>query len=191
MTNVYLIRHAEAEPNVESKIRPLTDEGWEESKKVTRFLCDKNIDVVFSSPYRRCVDTLMGFFVAKKLEMKKDDRFCERKRNSYMHFPMDVFEPLMRSLWSDFYYRPEEGEESLADLQTRSVSALKEILDNYIGKNIVIGIHSITMHSILYNYNHKYGVDSFLSNLGKMPWIVKMSFEKQTCIGLEEIDLPT
>jgi len=49
MTKVYFVRHALPDFNVhDDLLRPLTQEGTEDSKKVTEFLLNKNIDKVFS-----------------------------------------------------------------------------------------------------------------------------------------------
>lgn len=62
MATVYLIRHAEPDFNVhDDKERPLTKRGKESCKKVIEYLQDKEIDVIYSSPYLRAVDTIRPF----------------------------------------------------------------------------------------------------------------------------------
>lgn len=56
MTKVYFIRHAEPNYNNHNDaLRELTSKGMEDRKRVTKFLDDKQIDVVLSSPYKRAI----------------------------------------------------------------------------------------------------------------------------------------
>lgn len=62
MTKVYFVRHAEPDyNNHEDALRELSPKGMEDRKLVTKFLMDKDIDVVLSSPYKRAVDTVRDF----------------------------------------------------------------------------------------------------------------------------------
>ena len=92
MTNVYLIRHAESDYSIrDSMVRPLTEKGITDCALVTEFLSTQNIDVIFSSPYKRAVDTLCEFAQANSLEIHTVDGFGEIKMNSgeikKMNFP--------------------------------------------------------------------------------------------------------
>ena len=190
MTTIFLVRHAEAVLNVETEIRPLTKKGLADRKKINDFLFDKNIDIVVSSDYRRCVETLDVFAKINELKIKEVVCFRERKRNSHLHLLDSDFKLLMNKLFSDFNYIPEIGEESMSELQTRSINAIQDLLEKCKGKNIVIGTHIITMHTILMKYdNCRFGFDSFCENLEKMPWIVKMCFEGDVCKEISEEDL--
>lgn len=54
MTTVYFVRHAE--PNYENHddmSRELSAKGLEDRKLVTKFLYDKAVDIVLSSPFKR------------------------------------------------------------------------------------------------------------------------------------------
>ena len=62
MTTIYFVRHVEPNYNNHDDMsRELTDKGIADSKLVTRFLSDKNVDIVFSSPYKRAIDTVRNF----------------------------------------------------------------------------------------------------------------------------------
>ena len=62
MTNIYFIRHAESDISVRDPMaRPLTEKGLADSRLVTDFLSNQNIDMVFSSPFKRAADTVRDF----------------------------------------------------------------------------------------------------------------------------------
>ena len=79
LTTVYFVRHAQ--PNYENHddmLRELTAKGLEDRKLVTKFLADKNVDVVLSSPFHRSIDTVRHFADSKGLEIGIIDDFRER-----------------------------------------------------------------------------------------------------------------
>lgn len=68
MTVVYFVRHAKPNfNNHDDRTRELTEQGLEDRKLVTKFLWDKDIDVVLSSSYKRAVDTVKEFADMKGL----------------------------------------------------------------------------------------------------------------------------
>lgn len=62
MTHLYYVRHAQPDYSIhDDPTRPLTEKGMRDCALVTAFLTDKSIDRVFSSPYKRAVDTVQPF----------------------------------------------------------------------------------------------------------------------------------
>lgn len=116
MTKVYFVRHAKPDFNIyDDLIRPLTEEGTEDSKKVTEFLMDKNITKAFSSPYRRAIDTIRDFAERTGLEINVVDDFRERKIDSVWIEDFDRFSEMQ---WNDFNYKLSDGE-NLKEVQAR------------------------------------------------------------------------
>lgn len=82
MTKVYFVRHAQSDfnhPDAEDdRIRPLTEEGKQDTKAVLTFLKDKNINLFYCSPYKRSVDTIRitAEFFGK--DIITDERLRER-----------------------------------------------------------------------------------------------------------------
>ena len=80
MTKVYYVRHAE--PNYDNHndaLRKLSPKGLNDRKLVTKFLADKEINAVVSSPFRRAVDTIKEFADLEGIEIEVIDEFRERK----------------------------------------------------------------------------------------------------------------
>ena len=62
METVYFVRHAQPNyNNHDDKTRELTEKGLTDRQLVTRFLMDKNIQAILSSPYQRCTSTIAEF----------------------------------------------------------------------------------------------------------------------------------
>jgi len=84
MTTVYFIRHAEADnTDDDGRNRPLTEKGMKDRAAVTAFLQDKNIDTVFSSPYKRAIDTLTDFTEKNGFDIETNEDFREQKAGTW------------------------------------------------------------------------------------------------------------
>ncbi len=174
MTRVYFVRHAQPDHAWEDdKSRPLTMEGREDSRKVLKFLQDKNIDSLYCSPYKRSLDTIGETAAYYEKEIITDERLREREsgRNGNYH-------GMFRKRWENHDFH-EEGGESIAMVQDRNVAALKEILRNNDGRNIVIGTHGTALSSVLNYYDTDYDCDSFLRILDWMPYIIELDFKDE------------
>jgi len=186
MTTIYFIRHAQSDLSVhDERVRPLTEKGLKDCTLVTEFLRGKNIDIILSSPYKRAVDTISGFAKSANLPIQTVNDFRERGVDNVW---IEDFKTFSKKQWVDFSYKLSDGE-CLAEVQERNISELNEVLTRYKNKNIVIGTHGTALSTIINYYDNTYGFDDFMAMVNIMPWVVKMEFDKNVCIGIEKIDL--
>lgn len=177
MTKVYFVRHAE--PNYDNhndELRELSPKGWEDRKLVTSFLLDKGIDVAFSSPFKRAIDTIKGFTDSVDLEIKIIDEFRERKVDSGW---IEDFNSFTKKQWMDFSFKLSDGE-CLQEVQERNIVALKRIVKEYKGRNIVIGSHGTALSTIINYYDSSFSYEDFVKIKYKMPWIVELVYNDFT-----------
>ena len=186
MTTVYFIRHAEPDySNHNDRERPLTKKGIKDSKLVTDYLRDKDIDVVFSSPYIRAVETIKDFADSLGLPIHLVEDFRERKVDSCW---IEDFNNFTKMQWNDFNYRHSDGE-CLREVQNRNMNALRKVLQIHSDKNIIIGSHGTAISTIMNYFDPSFNYDDFQRIRNFMPWIVKLSFQGEKLIHKEEIDL--
>lgn len=187
MTKVYFVRHAEPNYNNHNDaLRELSSKGMEDRKLVTKFLVDKHIDVVLSSPYKRAVDTVKDFADSYGIEIDIVYDFRERKVESGW---IEDFTAFTKMQWNDFTYKLSDGE-CLQEVQTRNMSALQQVLNKYAGKNIVVGSHGTALSTIINYYDHSFGHNDFERIKNVMPWIVEFVFDEDAkCIMIKEHDL--
>jgi len=186
MTILYFVRHAEPDyTNHNDMERPLTDKGRADSKRVTKFLQNKNIDAVLSSPYRRAVDTVRDLANNINQEIIIIDDFRERRVDNCW---IDDFNQFTKLQWSDFNFKLSDGE-CLQEVQYRNIKALKHVLQMYSDKNIVIGSHGTALSTIINYYNPLFGYEEFQRIRSKMPWIVTFNFFEEKIVEINEIDL--
>jgi 2,3-bisphosphoglycerate-dependent phosphoglycerate mutase len=186
LTTVYFVRHAEPNyNNHDDELRELTEKGLEDRKLVTEYLSDKSIDVVLSSPYKRAVDTVMDFASYYSMTIEKIYDFRERKVDSEW---IEDFIGFCKRQWADFNYKYTDGE-TLAEVQKRNISALKQVLEQYENKNIVIGSHGTALSTIINYYDPTYGFEEFDKIRQLMPWIVKLTFVGKKLIDMESVNV--
>lgn len=174
MTKVYFIRHAEPDySNKNDMERSLTPKGMKDRELVSSFLCDKDIDIVLSSPYRRAVLTVKDFSDKYGLEIKTVYDFRERKIDSCW---IEDFNAFSKKQWEDFDYKLSDGE-SLREVQDRNIKALKKVLNECQGKNIVIGSHGTALSTIINYFDNSFGYDEFEKIKNLMPWAVEFVFD--------------
>ena len=186
MTTVYFVRHAQPNyDNHDDMMRELTAKGLEDRKLVTKFLSDKNVDIVLSSPFHRSVDTVRHFADLKGLEIGIVEDFRERRIDSVW---IEDFNGFCKKQWEDFSYKLSDGE-SLAEVQERNIAALNKVLTEYAGKTIVVGSHGTALSTIVNYYDKSFGHAEFEKIRGLMPWVVKFTFEGTECVEIKQYNV--
>ncbi|OHA58964.1 MAG: hypothetical protein A2571_01140 [Candidatus Vogelbacteria bacterium RIFOXYD1_FULL_44_32] len=148
----FIIRHGEAEHNAKGIIDAndenkwsLTAKGREQIKLAVNDLKDKNIDLVYSSPFvrtRETADILVAGLSIDKTEVVFDDRLKELDFGSLHGQEFSEFlkyEKENMLLFSD----PLPGGESYLDAKRRFGKFIYELEEKVKGKNILIITHGI------------------------------------------------
>lgn len=186
MTTVYFVRHAEPNYNNHNdELRELTIKGLKDRTLVTEFFKDKNIDIVLSSPYIRAVDTVKEFADAYNLKIETVFDFRERKIDSVW---IEDFTTFCKQQWNDFSYKLSDGE-TLNEVQSRNVEALKLVLDKYKNRNIIVGSHGTALSTIINYFDCSFGYENFEKIKSLMPWIVKFTFDNDKLQDIEMFDV--
>jgi 2,3-bisphosphoglycerate-dependent phosphoglycerate mutase len=182
MTNIYFVRHAE--PNHkwnDDRTKPLSENGLKDRLKIIELLENKNISMMFSSPYKRSLETIEPLAQNLKLAITTDEDLRERKAGNNGN-NLEMF----RKRWTDLSYSEELGE-SIKDVQMRNIEAIKKILIVAKNKNVVIGTHGTALSSILNYYQNEYGFDNFMRIINYMPYVIRLEFENTDYIKMEEV----
>ena len=188
MTNIWFVRHAEPNyGNHDDASRELTEKGQGDTALVTAFLQDKGISAVYSSPYKRAVDTVKPFADAAGLPVFIDPDFRERRVDSIW---IDDFDSFCRQQWLDFDYCLSDGE-PLHAVQTRNINALCRLLAKHSGQSIVVGSHGTALSTIIRYFDPGFGYEDFKAIQKLMPWVVRFTFSGTECISITEYDIFT
>lgn len=182
MTTLYFVRHAESNLNDhDDRNRGLTEKGRKDSQRITQFFADKTVDAIFSSPYKRAVDTVRDLAGAKGLPIHLEDGFRERRVDSAW---IEDFSSFTKAQWADFDYKLSDGE-SLREVQERNIAAVNCLVSARKNRTIVVGSHGTALSTIIHFYDPTFGYADFEKMKGLMPWIVQFSFADDGCVKIQ------
>ena len=115
MTRLFFVRHAQPQHSwKDDRTRPLTEEGMQDTARVLEFFRNVPPDAVYSSPYRRSVDTIKSAAEYWQKEIHTDERLRERESGTVGSSGREM----IQKRWADFDYH-EPGGESIGMAQER------------------------------------------------------------------------
>jgi 2,3-bisphosphoglycerate-dependent phosphoglycerate mutase len=184
-TFVYMVRHGESPKEGNERTRGLTEKGYLDAQRVTDILKDEEIDTVVSSPYIRSIITVEKLAQQIGQEVLVFEDLKERIFSSEVNRVSDKeLVPLLEKSFSESNFSL-EGRESNADCQKRAIKVLKELLDIFRDKKVVIGTHGAVMTLIMGYFDNTYDLN-FLHSTSK-PDIYKMEFNEQELVKVQRL----
>ena len=134
--NFYFFRHGQRNGiDVEST---LNHTGISQAKKLAEFLIDKNIEVVYSSPLKRAIDTAKMAINNTNIEIITDDRLIE-------------------TAFGFWYSDNDEKQQRITENFNRIKSCLDDILVNDTHTNIAIASHGGVTRALCWACGYKIG----------------------------------
>ena len=185
ITSVYFIRHARPDISIKDETRPLSLEGLKKSEELVKIFSEIKIDNIYSSPYKRAVQTIEPIANNKNIKIKIVKDFHEIKV-SKDYWIGDNFNEFCKKQWNDFSYKLTGGE-SLFEVQKRNVKELNRILFKRKGMTIIIGTHGIALSTIINYYDKTFKYNNFENIADIMPYIIKIEFKDDKYIRRNEI----
>lgn len=184
-TEVYLVRHAHSTYTPDEQGRPLSCRGIADATTVIELLKYEGIDKVYSSPYKRAIQTVEGIATHVDQEIRVIDSFKER---TLADEPVNDFKYAISKVWADYDFSWSGGESNRV-AQKRGIDALLQILSVHSGSNIVIGTHGNPMVLLMNYFDNRYGFN-FWRQL-EMPDIYKLSFNGENLLNVKRIWEPS
>ena len=146
----FVMRHGEAEHNVKnilsSKVdnpHHVTEKGVEDTKKATKELKNKKIDLIFASPLVRTKET--AEIVADELKIEKENIIYDERIKEHDFGDLDgkdhkTYSQMVSSLKDKFTVSAPNGE-NILQVKNRMMDFLSEIDKKHENKNILIVTH--------------------------------------------------
>lgn len=187
-TYIYFVRHAESDKTEgNERTRGLTDQGKRDCKCIPRALMKEEIDVFFSSPYRRAVMTLeeSAMRQGREIRISEDLRELVFSKEEAILPDQEVHE-VVQHMFTDPDFALSSGE-SIRECRERSVASLKQILNSCKGRKIAIGTDGLVMTLMMNAFDCKYGYD-FLMRTSK-PDIYKLEFDDEVLTSVLRIQV--
>lgn len=180
MTEVYFVRHAQPDYSIsDDRLRPLTDEGKNDTRAVAELLRSRGVEYIASSPYIRAIDTVGLYSLWTGLDVNIYEDFRERNAGCWHG---DNFLEYIEKQWADFDYHIKDGE-SLREVQERNIRALRRVLDEHECARIAIATHGTALSSILNYYYPEFDFKCFKKIVDFMPFVIRLDFEGDMCVN--------
>lgn len=172
-TIIYFVRHAESFfVEGREKSRGLSDQGLKDAKMIRDVLISEKIDLFFSSPYERSIETIRPTAIQHHNDISIEEDLRER---TIGEFTPVTFDEAKRRVYEDMQYAYPNGESSL-DAQDRAVNVIKGIMDTNKGKKIVVGTHGDIMTLMMNYFDEQYDYHFWKSTT--MPDIYKLRIDE-------------
>ena len=184
-TTIYMIRHAKSPFVVGQELtRELSTQGLIDAKKVADIMDNKKIDLIVSSPYKRAIQTIEEIATNKDIEIIVYEELRERQLKGAFKLTEDEIYQAIKTSFEDVDFHLTD-EESIRDVQNRAIPVIKNLLNNYEGKTIIIGTHGNVMTIIMNYFNKAYGYE-FWKNTSK-PDIYKLVFSGENLLSVQRV----
>jgi broad specificity phosphatase PhoE len=147
----YILRHAEKEkgdfrvPHLTHQDQPISQRGWDQSRKLWDYLCDKQISAIYVSRYQRTAQTIA--YVAGQLGIKPvvDSRLDELDNGVINPMSVEEIQEKYPEFWKAYLERTADfrfpGGETGEEACQRIAGFLEEKRQAHPGENIVFVTH--------------------------------------------------
>jgi probable phosphoglycerate mutase len=158
MTNIYLIRHAEAEGNLYRRIHGwydslITPRGWKQIEALSKRFKDVHIDAVYSSDLMRTQMTASSIFIPHGLPLHTMPELREVNMGAWEDITWAEVERDTPDQLEYFNFDPEkwsiEGGEELSHLQKRIKSTVLEIASRHEGQTVAAVSHGTAIRALI------------------------------------------
>lgn len=161
-TTVYLTRHGQTEWNLEKRLQgrgdsPLTDSGIARAKELRDRLHDTEIDVIYSSPIKRALDTAHIIKGRKSVEILTHDGLMEMCFGDYEGRITDAVKD-ENPIWDINLIMQGNttlcapNGETLAQVRARINEVMDKIIEDNRGKTILVVAHGITLKALMHYF---------------------------------------
>lgn len=159
MTDIYLVRHAEAEGNAYRRIHGqydsrLTENGLRQVAALAARFEKIPIDACYASDLNRTCVTARAVYVPKNLPLLREKRFREVNLGRWEDTPFGWLERTEREAMEAFNHDTQnwsvEGSETFAQYTARFFAALREAAEENDGKTIAVFSHGCVLRGVQY-----------------------------------------
>ena len=166
---LYITRHGETEWNALKKMQGwqnsnLTEKGIANATRLGERLKDVDFSHIYSSPLGRAMDTANHIRGTRDMEIETHNGLKELGFGLWEGVENQIVMELYKEEHYNFWNKPEKYKaneaESFDELFERVDEALKDIIENSTGDNILIVSHAITIKAI-YAIIKKYKLEDF------------------------------
>jgi broad specificity phosphatase PhoE len=127
----------------------LSKKGVLQARELSNFLKNERIEVMFSSPLKRALDTATEIDKYHKIEVIQDADLKERNMGIFQGKPKRLFFEKMEEERKPFHLFIPEGGESMEDLSVRAKRFFDKLKMKYPDKTILIVSHRLLIRTLI------------------------------------------
>jgi len=175
VTSVYLIRHAQAQGNLEQRFQGCTDTRLTpQGEKQVRFVAQRMraipLDAVYTSPLRRAWETAQGIAKLHELSPTVHEGLSEIDGGEMENRPFEELERLYSEPFRQFIQEPHKftgvgGGESMQAVYQRMRGAVLELVRRHAGQCLAIVSHGAALRCFMC-----YASGLPLERMNELPW---------------------
>lgn len=163
-TRLILVRHAEAEGNLNSLFHgwydsKITEKGHKQAGKVAERLAFMPIDILYSSSLTRTLQTAQYISNVKQLPIIRTDKMKEINGGDWENLSWDEIPKLYpdeNHTWeNEPHIHQMPNGENMKEFNDRLIGEVKSIISQNTGKNICIVTHGAAIRTLLCNFYGK------------------------------------
>lgn len=158
MIEVVLVRHGETEWNASETFRGradvgLNENGMQQAEALGAYLAREKIDIIYSGPLRRAVDTAKSIAEKQNLEVNIVDNLTDFDYGSWQGVTRKEVEKDYPELYRDWLDTPEQvripGGESLEDVRSRAEPFIEDAVMRCGEGKIVFVTHRVVIKVVV------------------------------------------
>jgi 2,3-bisphosphoglycerate-dependent phosphoglycerate mutase len=154
MAPIILVRHADA-PWTPDENRPLSPRGVVAAHDLVERLARVDIAAIFSSPYRRAMETIVPLAASRELPVRTSVDLRERTMGD---MGARSFLDVMRQTWNDFSFKLPGGE-SAGQVQSRIIPFVQSVSRASPEGSPLISTHGQALALLLQAFDASVGYD--------------------------------
>lgn len=187
---VYFLRHGKSDYTVSTNATAhLNETGYQQAECIARYFQKVGtVDIVFTSPYQRCVDTVEPFCALSGLTPVVVPEIYERTISTEVE---KIPAGFADAQWKDFTYKLKGGE-SLEEVEKRMISGLAAVFDCADEKKadtVIVSSHAMALSTLLNVYLPGQGAEIYSRILSMNTPCVRCVFEGASCVEMEFINI--
>lgn len=172
-THIFLLRHAQSLPSLDLPEAewPLSNSGTEQAQNLVDSLSKLDIDKVFSSPFRRAIDTVAPYCRSTNTSILIEDDLRERKLKE--ENMVDDWKILIEKAWQDFGFALPNCESGFS-CQNRIANCVSKLAKRNCGKRLLVSSHGNAIGLYLNKLDPSFGFSQWSTM--KNPDLFKVVF---------------
>lgn len=155
MKTIYLVRHASAAGQPVDA--PLTEQGRKQALMLVTFFKQKEIDIIYSSPFKRALDTIKPLSDSREIKVIEDSRLGERVLST-VNF--EDWRDKLKQSFDDFDLVFEGGESHSGGME-RAKSLIEDLLCSE-DDHILLVSHGNMTTLLMRYFNESFGYDCLM-----------------------------